>query len=259
MTKYYFVGTLLPELNIDVPPEIGFKELDVLLRDNLSIEDYAKTSVVRNFYDIFNLRSYWKGEPLDPFGSLDERDLVEALVTRSMLPPFIFEYLDKYENNEDRLLHFSELLVRFFNEEIKNATGVFKEYLMLERELRLILVAIRSKKLGRDVVKELQYEDPEDEIVAQIIAQKDASVYEPPEKYEDFKPIITQFYDDPIALQKAFYEYRFRKIQDLIGIDLFSIDRILAYMVEVIMIEKWQHLNKEKGLEIVDSMLKEPS
>lgn len=255
MTNYYFVGTLLPELKIGEVPEIGFNELDQLFRENLSIQDYAKTRTIRTLYDIGNLRAYWKGEPLDPYGNLSANELEEALVTRSVLPPYVFEFIDKYETDEQRLQHYPELQAVFFKDAIKNATGFFRYYLTLERELRLILVAFRAKKLGRDIYAELQYEDPEEELIAQILAQKDSPVYEPPEKYHDIKTLFEQYYDKPIELHKALIEYRFDKIEEKLGYEPFSLDRLLAYMIELIMIEGWQKMDQQKGLEIVDTML----
>lgn len=259
MPNYYFLGTLLPELTISEEPEIDFDDLDQLLVDNLTLEDYAKTKTIRTLYDIFNLRAYWKEEQLNRYGNYNYSELEEALVTRSMLPGFVFDFMDKYESNEERLAHYPELLHTFVHHAIDHASGFFKYYLKLERELRLILVAFRAKKLGRDIYKELQYEDPEEEIIAQILAQKDAPVYEPPEKYEEIKTVFEQHYNQPIELQKSLLEYRFRKIEEKLGIELFSIDRVLAYMIELILVETWQKMDKQKGLEIVDSILKEPS
>ncbi len=258
MGNYYFVGTLLPDLHIDEKPEIGFAEFDRLLYDNLSVGDYKKAIVFRAYYDILNIRSYWKGEAFDPAGNLDPVAMEEALITRSVFPSYVFEFIDKYENNEERIRHFPLLLATFFHNEILQARGIFKRFLVMERELRLILVAFRAKLLGRDVVKELQYEDPEDELVAQIIAQKDAAEYEPPEKYAETQALFKRYHDDPMAFQKAYYNYRFQKINEMINIDSFSMDRLLAYMVKLIIVEKWLRLSKQKGLEIVDSMLKEP-
>lgn len=259
MANYYFLGTLLPDLNLDQPPEINFREFDQLLHDNLSAHDYAKAQIIRNFINIFNLLAYWKKEPLDPMGNFNENDLEESLITRTNFPPYIFQYIDKYETNEDKIRHFPELLTTFFHNEIVHATGAFKVYLTMERDLRLILLAFRAKKLNRDLLKELQYEDPEDDLVAQILAQKDAPAYEIPEQYSDLKPILAQYYDHPYELNKALTEYRLRKIEQILANDPFSTHRILAYLVELIIVERWQQLDKQKGLEIVDSMLKEPS
>ena len=47
----------------------------------------------------------------------------------------------------------------------------------MEREIRLILVALRAKKFGRDLLLELQYEDSDTDFIAQMLAQKDAAQY----------------------------------------------------------------------------------
>lgn len=259
MANYYYLGTLLPDLHIGEQPEIGFIEFNRLLKDNLNATDYAKTEALRSVYDIANLRAYWKGEPFTPAGNFTESELVEALATHSMLPKYIFDFIDKYPTNQERLRHFPELRALFFKETIPQATGFLKYYLTLERELRLIMVAFRAKKLDRDLFTELQYEDPNEDFIAQILAQKDAPNYEPPEKYEEIKVLFNQYYDDPIELQKALMEYYFGKIDEKIKIELFSIDRILGYMIELILVERWQHMDKQRGLEIVDNIVREPS
>lgn len=258
MNNYYFLGTLLPDLKIGEPPELGFKELDQLMKDNLSKADYEKTRTLRQIYDIANLKAYWKGKPFDSTGNLNAKELEEAELTRTRLPDYVFTYIDKYPTNEERLQHYPELLSSFYQNAIKNSSGLFKDFLILERDIRIILAAFRAKKLGKDIYKELQYEDPNSDLVAQILAQKDSSTYEPPEKYQEIKHFFDQYYDDPIELQKALIDYSFTKINEQVDTDLFSIDRILSYMIEVIMVEKWMHMDKQKGLQIVDSMMKEP-
>lgn len=256
MQKYYFLGTLLPELRIGEPPEIGFREYEQLLRENLSASDYEKTRTFRNIYDMINLRFYWKGEPLNPFGNYSESDLEEAFATRSMLPSYVFDFVDKYDNKNDRLDHFPALLSTFFTKEIERSSNFFKAYLTLERELRLVMLAFRAKKLNRDVLIDLQYEDPEDPIIAQILAQKDSLVYEPPEKYEQLKHIFDKYQNQPLELQKALFEFRFNKIEEMLGLDFFSADRTLAYLVELVLIEQWQQMDRQEGNKIVDHMLK---
>ena len=131
-------------------------------------------------------------------------------------------------------------------------------YLNFERELRLVMAAFRAKKLRYDLSVELQYEDPEEELIAQLLAQRDAKTFEPPEKYQEIKTIFEKEGDHPLALQKAIDQYRFEKIENLIDMaDIFSIERILAYLLQFIIIEKWFELDKDKGIDIVDTILKE--
>jgi hypothetical protein len=252
MTNYYFLGALLPDLRLGEVPEISFGQFEELLEDNLTTEDLSKTKTLRGFYDICNLLSYWKGDELDPFGNLDKNDL-EA---RAVFPQYVLDFASTYENDEQKTMHFSHLLSTYFIEEIKSAKGFLKAYLSFERELRLVLAAYRSRNLKRNIFEELQHEDQQDAVVEQILAQKDASSYEPPEKYEALKLILERFSRNPVGLQKALDEFRIEKIREMLVHDMFSIDQILGYMVELMLVSKWIKLDKHKGLKIIDSMLK---
>lgn len=256
MTQYYFLATALPELTMDEPPDISFYELENFLKLNLSAEDLEKTKIIRRYYDIENIRSFWRGdEALDHFGNLNALELEEALDNRVNLPQYLFDFMDKYENNESRLKNFSELFHTYFAYESERSSGFLKKYLAFERDWRLILVAFRAKSLKRDVEFELQTENPEDAIIAQILANKDADVYEPPANYRELGPIFHANEQDSLTLYKALTEYRIAKIDEFIGFDFFSIGRILGYLAKFIIIEKWMALDRKKGTSIVNQFL----
>ena len=261
MTKYYYIGTILPSLSFEVEPEISLIEFDRLLRDNLTQSDYRKTSALRRIYDTLNLRAFWLGEELDPWGNYNAVELEEAIVSQQGLPDSIYEFLEAHEKKDDRLRYFPSLLAQAFREEIENhPKGFIHDYLSFEREWRLVFTGFRAKKLGRDLSVELQYENPEEELIAQMLAQKDAKTFEPPEKYQALKAIFDRYADEPLELERALDEYRFNYIDSLIELsDSFSMDRILAYMSQLIILQKWFALDKEKGLKIVDIIVKEIS
>lgn len=247
MAEYYFLATALPPLQLEQPPDISYHDFLYLLQDNLTKSDLKKAAVIHRFYDIQNLKAFWKHEPLDIRGSLEQAELEEELVDREKFPDYIYEFIDKYDEKQ-WLTHYPELLSQFFRMEGANATGFLKNYLNFERDLRLILVGFRAKALKKDLVKELQFEDPYDDLVAQILAQKDANTYVPPENFQDLQPIL-ESNKDPLELHKALCAYRFYKIEEMLGIDMFSIDRVLGYMVQLILVEQWHELDKTKGLE----------
>jgi hypothetical protein len=254
--NYYFVATALTPLQFGVQPEMSFEEFQRLLEINLTPSDYAKTQTIRRYYDIENIRAFWKGEEIDPRGSLYEIELEEALLSRDGLPGYVYDFIDAYDSKEKRLEHFASLITSFFREESKNADGLLKEYLQFERNWRLVLLGFRAKKLGKDLVSALQFEDPEDDLVAQILAQKDAKSFVAPEGYEDLQSIFETNADDPMELHIALNQYRYRKVEEMAGVELFSIDRILGYMVRLIIVEKTIELDKKKGLEIMDKVMK---
>ncbi len=259
MLGNYYIVTSLPSIAIGMPPEISFEEFDHLLVTHLSASDYAQAQAIRRYYDIQNIKSYWLKEPLDPRGNYNFNQLEEALLNKSDFPKYVYQFLDEHEGLEERLKYFPELVATYFREEINASSGFLKEYLELEREMRLVLTGFRAKKLGRDPAYELQFENPDDPVVAQILAQKNSLTYEPPTKFEELKPLFEEHYNDPLALHQALNEYKFEKVENMVGLEIFTLRRILAYMVQLILVEKWIELDKQKGMKVVESILKDAS
>lgn len=241
--NYYFVASSLPALRLYEPAEIKFDDFITLVQTEFKPSDFAQVREIRTLTDINNLSSYWRGEPIDPRGNMSLPEMEEALSTLVGWPEYVYPFLERYTSKEERIRHFSFLLVSFFREEIPLQRGFIQKYLMFEREWRLVMLGLRAKQLGRDVTVELQYEDPADTIVGQILAQRDTKAYEPPDGYEDLKGLFDEKREEPLALQKALYAYRFNKIESLIeGEILFSLDYILGYMVQLMIIENMQEL-----------------
>jgi Protein of unknown function (DUF2764) len=261
MTNYYYLAISLPKLQIGVPPEMSFREFNTLLKENLSQADLNKTHQIRWYYDIQNMRALWNQEPHDYWGSLNEQELEEVLLNREGggLPSYVFDFLNTYETTEERKKYFPLLLIRFFDQENNQSNGFLKKYYRFERNLRLTLVAFRARQLNRNLSQELQFEDPEDKVVAQLLAQSEGKEFEPPEEFEDLKPLLEKHYNDPLELNKALSEYRFDKIETMLNFDEFSIDRILGYLVQYMMVDQWTHFDKQQGKEILDQMLKDMS
>lgn len=256
MRNYYFVASSLPALSLNERPEMTFKELMARLEINLSRHDLEKTIILRRFIDIYNIRALLMEELIDPRGNLNEKELDEALLVHTGLPDYVFDFLDQFEKVTDKIRNFHGLLARFFNEEIPKQEGFLRNYLIFEREWRLVLLALRAKQPNRDVVKELQFEDPTDPIVAHILAQKDSEVYEPPYEYAELKELLASCNADPLAEHRALAEYRFRKIAELAENRPFTIDQILSYMAQLMIIENLFELDRERGNMILETFTK---
>lgn len=253
MRNYYFVVPSLPPLSLHERPEITFHELMTRLEINLSKEDLEKVKVLRRFVDIYNIRALLMEEPVDLRGNLNEKELDEALLVHAELPDYVFDFLNQFEKVSDKIRNFPGLLALFFNEEIPKQKGFLRNYLLFEREWRLVLLALRAKQLNRDVVRELQFEDPKDPIIAHILAQKDTETYNPPAEYSDLKELIASCYADPWAEHKAFAQYRLKKIAELAESKLFTIDQILSYMAQLMIIENINELDVERGSMILET------
>lgn len=161
-------------------------------------------------------------------------------------------FFDHYPTVEMRLSHFPELIQKYYDFAIEHSSGFLRKLFEFERDLRLIFAAFRAKKMGRDIVFELQFESEENDLVQQIINQKDAKEYIPPEEYSELKAI---FQDQPLEMLKALCEYRFRKIEELLEGDAFSSDRILGYLAEWLIVHQWNRLDKQEGESIMNRII----
>lgn len=263
MTEYYFLASLLPLLEIGHVPALGFVEFKELLDQNLSFSDQITVRHFLRFIDLENVRAFWSGESFDPRGNVKEDEMEQALLNVQWpvgeeFPAYLQEYLEKYHSTEDRLKHFPILMSQFLTHNIEYGENDFiRRYFQFQRDMRLVIVGFRAKKLHKDIAVELQYEDPTDSIVAQILAQRDANIYEPPFEYKELKPIFEEYTDSPLDLHKALYEYQFNHIIELWGGEIFTIERLLSYLTRLILCERWLELDVQKGIKVIDTIEKE--
>ena len=253
MGNYYYLAASLPALQFPVLPDLTFESFKSSLELNLSKEDEKKLQALRLYVDILNIRPVLHEEEIDPRGNLDEKDLNLALLERDFFPQYVFDFFEEHETLAEKLKYFPALLSRFFKEEIEGQEGFLKKFFSFEREWRLVLLALRSKILKRDPVEELQFEDPKDPFVMQILSQKDSEQYEPPQEYKEIKDLLYSCGSDPWEQNKVIASYRFNKVQEMIEEKQFSMEFILAYLAQLMIIENWNELDKAKGQIILDT------
>ncbi len=253
MAKYYFLATALPSLSLKTAPEMSFKELRDLLSVNLTPRDLEEFHLLLESIDVYNIKALWLGLPMDDRGTMTGKELEEALLVRDALPPYLSDFLDRYESIEERLHYFSFLYAAMYRQETR---GFIAKYYAFERELRLVLTALRAKKVGRDIVRELQFEDPQDPFVAQILAQKEGSTYIPPMEYEEVKVLFEEHSADPRKLSEVFLKYRFEKIGEWEENEFFTLDRILAYAARLLIVESILPPDRERENMAIEELSK---
>ncbi len=261
MKEYYFLAALLPQLEIGHIPALGMSELKELLYVNLIGQDWLLTKRFLRQIDMENFRAFWRKEPVDSRGNLSRDEIGKALIDQAWseteeFSDYLVDYLNKYQEDAERVAHFHRLFVDYLADEIESNEGFLKEYFTFQREWQLVIVGFRAKKMGRDIAAELQFEDASDPVVAQILAQKDAPTYEPPFEYRELRPLFEEHLQSPMELHQALYAYRFQEIVERWGEELFTIERMLNYMARLILVEKWLELDIQKGIAVIDKIEK---
>lgn len=252
MPNYYFIGTFIPELQIGMQPEITVEAYAFLLKENLTALDYEEVKKLTHFFDLENIRSFWNGQSINNFGNFNEVTLEEALLNGMGLSDNVYNYMDRHESKEERIRNFAEIYADFFNE---NSSEFLKEIFKQEKAIQLVLVALRAKKKGRSILHELQYENPEDDLVAQILAQKDAKSFDPPNEFLELKTLYEKYSNSPLELHQALVTYRYRKLEEMIGLQVFTLDRLLVYYFQLVLAYQWMGLDKEKGKRLINTIV----
>ena len=257
MNRYPFLIASLPEIRLGVKPELLFKDVQDLLALNVGRSDLKKVAELLELVDIDNIKALWLGLPLHAAGHMNAKELEEAILVKDFLPPFVIDFLERYETTEERLSHFPALYVGLYEKMAASSDGFIRSYYEMEREIRLVLTALRAKQLKRDLTLELQFEDVYDPFVMQILVQKDAPDYFPPQEYEALKELFLENSSNPMKLYQSLLQYRFDKILALEeGFLSFSIDRILGFLARLMMVEMWSQLDEQRGLRLVDDLSK---
>ena len=255
MSHYYFLTSALPPLELVTSPDISTDELYQLLEDNLSISDKKKWRIIRLYIDILNIRQLFRGDELDPRGSFSAKELEDVIKEEGYFPSYLYAFLEEYESVQDRLRNFSKVLSAFFIEETEKASGFLKKYLEFERDFHLVMVGFRSNKMHSELSYELQYEDPTTPIVAQMLAGKDSPEFDFPYEFAELGEMLTNKKCSPIEEYQLVLQYKFEKIQSMLEGSLFTVDVILGYLIQLMLIEDRFKLDQENGMKRIEEMI----
>jgi len=247
MSRFFIYGTL-PSLEFKVKPEISSRALSELFELNLGKITMRKVEVMRRWIDIINIYEILNEGNFDKRGNYSKSTIKALLANEEELPRYVFDFFHEYEEVEDRRDHFSKVIAHYFCEEKKGARGLLKEFLVFEHALRILIAGFRARKGGRDLARELQYEDVDDPIVAAVLMQKDrGGKFQFPIDYEDLEKVLEDVGSDPSKQYEGIARYRFEFYMKYFTNSFFSLEGIIAYMLALWILEDFFVLKRDEG------------
>lgn len=248
MKRYFYLAASLPELGLDYKPNVTFNDFIADSSVYLTQADQKLVSIIRELIDIENIRRLLLDQALDDRGNLSETSLDEAVLGKVDLPSYAVDFLDQFQDAKSRLDNFAALYAGYFNHYLNTGNSSLDNYLAFERELRLWLALLRAQKLGMDFAHVLQFEDPNDPMIMGMLVQGQSVDLSLPQEFKALKGIYESYSSNPVALQKKIEEFRIHKINELVQDNFFSIDVILGFIAKLLIIEQWQSLDLQEGL-----------
>lgn len=247
MGQYYYAVSAFPPIVFGAALEMSYEAARQMIALNATGSDWRRVVLFQRVVDIRNIRALWLQAPFDPRGNYQEKDLENALLLKENLPGFVIDFLDRYETREERLRYFPSLTASLYRETLPELDGFLYEYFQMEREIRLSATALRVKASAGDLSRELQFEDPDDPFVAELLARKDESEAVVPEEYEDLKRAFLENRLEPGKLFRSILLIQLSRIEDLEAGRTFSMDQVLGYLARLFLVESWNMLDEEQG------------
>ena len=225
MRHYFFLSSALPHLEFESKPLISFTDLTTLFSDNMTEGDLREVNRLRLYFDLQNLLAYLEEEEIDFRGVLSLNDLKEALSTGTYFPDYLFEYFEEWGEKRDQVEHFGDVIKAYFeNESVKK--GAASQFIVFDLERKRFLEKWRKGEKGSDQFEALE----------ETLAKADGN---------------------PYAIEKAVSRYRFETFDEIARPHPFSLVTLLAYMLQLMIVEDFDMRSNVLGREIVNTLVKE--
>lgn len=236
MARHFFVCSALPDISIEQKPRIDFESFIHMVKFSCTHREWQAVCSVRSFFDLMNLQAVLYERPLQLYGNVSPREFQDPIRHSLELPPFIVDFLTHYSSRSEQKEHFPALVAQFFYEK-RELSGFVGEFFSWLEEFFIVGGLVRSKRLGRDIAKELEDEDFSHPLVIEGLAYRNAANYDPPYRFAAVKEIYERDFTDPKALEKNTSNFIFQHLEAIKEDRAWTLDFLLAYMVQLILVE----------------------
>jgi len=255
LRNYYYLAISLPDLEIENRPVIRFETLIDQFTMNLNKEDWDLIATVRMYFDLVNLEKSLLEEPIDHRTALNALEIEEALRDRTHFPDYVFDFFDRFIDKKDRIENFPILYAQFFKE-FSSKNEEISKMIQTERELRLFLLGFRSIKYHQDLQEQFCYEDLTDEIVDLILSKQAKTTLLDETKLQKLLENLDQA-KNALEVRYLLAAFRFEFYKEIQDFHPFNIIGLIAYMIQLSLLEDLEVKDPKKGLEIFQYILKE--
>ncbi|HQI04401.1 MAG TPA: DUF2764 family protein [bacterium] len=197
---------------------------------------------------------YYKARVVEPEEL--ESFLEEPFINRpdENYPEFMIEYFLKYKTDEERIHHIEELYIDYFRYMQTRKNGFLRYYGRIATTIRTVLSAMRIMRRGLDLDKNLKG-DPF--VVQTILENRNNADLGLKNHFPKVAEVIALFDRDrdPIEVEKDLDRIRFELMEEVGRETPFADHIIYSYIIGFQVRNRWNSLNDEKGLQILENII----
>ncbi|MDD4227166.1 MAG: DUF2764 family protein [Mariniphaga sp.] len=265
--NYYSLVAGLPDLIPDHKKlEIASIELREILREEIHPSDFEWVQLFFLPWDHANLIHllFEKDFKWDARGNFPREKLEQladkkqfGLADSSDIPEYFSVFIENFHNDEEGFNKANSIQIlteKWYIHLQESGNRFIQEYAEFKQNLSNIMLALNGRKHG------IQYEDAliGDNEVTRALKKSRSRDFGLSNEISGMENIIQIFEMDNIMDREMKLDnHIWQLIDEITFFNYFSIERILGFLQKLFIVERWFRLDKEKGQQIFNRLLKE--
>ncbi|MFH2137173.1 MAG: DUF2764 family protein [Candidatus Omnitrophota bacterium] len=264
--NYYYLIASLPELHLDDNKEpYRVKDFVAELSEQLYPEHFNYVRSIISIYDNANIVDAVLGRDTpwgQQTGNRSFKEIRDLLAEDGFgFDEYIISSLKQigHSNKEEKNLLRANLEDIIFSNYYRKMTAhenlFIQTYFKFDFQLRNILVALNKRKFNLENADFIDIE--EDSYIVNKLRSNGANDFGLSGDIEYLQKLIESVNNnESIHIEKYIDQLRWNKIEEINTFKYFEIDVLLGFLLKLMLVERWIHLDEHKGSEIFDERAK---
>ncbi|MEG1572654.1 MAG: DUF2764 family protein [Bacteroidales bacterium] len=260
--SYPYLIAGLPDLLFEIEyKNFNLEELRTEIREQIHPSDLKILKDLYYEYDNLNLVNILLKRPLSfiPRGAFNLEQLQAEIAEPNEMPLYMRNFTDAFLGRTDEFIDPQDASLRLteaFYKHIRHSpNGFIRKWFDFDRSLRNLQTAYLARKTQADPAKYLIDQGEEVEIILKNYGTGDFGI----RPFVDFADRLFQIFELSNVLEKEqkLDILRWETADRIAEGKGFQIDVLAAYLIKANIVDRWSHLDEEKGLEIFKKMIEE--
>ncbi|ASB51142.1 hypothetical protein CDL62_11645 [Alkalitalea saponilacus] len=265
--NYYALVAGLPDIALDDKKVlISSSDMRELLRDEVNQKDFALVELMFMPYDHINLLNllFKKEKGWDDRGNISI-DVMEKLQDRKsietadsdLVPAYMIEFLEKFHGEElvENYHQAEQMLTEgYYNFLLDSSNEFVREVSMYQKNIGNLMMALNARKYNMKVDEHLVGDD---EVTSALKKSRtrDFGLYN---QITDIEQLIQIFESEDMVDRELKLDYhKWHFLDESTFFNYFTIEKVLAFLLKLFIVERWMSLDSEKGKEMFNQLLKD--
>ncbi len=258
--QYYYLVAGLQDITLDIHKLLSnqqaFKET---LQSEVHPNDYKLVEKLFLPIDNINLLNLLlkNDQAFNDKGNFSKETLEENIKEPAELPEYMMRFIVAFKNKEPLFPELSpenELTTLFYQEALKENNDFLRDWFRFDLNIRNILTALGARKHKINYEHQIIGTDE----VSEAIKKSHARDFGLAHEIDYLEYLVEAAKNEDIQeREKTIDQLKWDYLEDATFFNYFTIEKILAYIIKLGMVERWLAIDKEYGKEMFEKLLKE--